>query len=64
MIEAAVISMDLFGLEMLPQLRLDDDQSFHQFITFWDLLVSTWNPKTHPSPSTYPSLLTGIYHTL
>ena len=40
----------------VEDLKLDDDQSVHQFVTFWDPLVSTWNPKpTHPPAAVHPS---------
>jgi hypothetical protein len=40
----------------VENLKLDDDQSMHQFITFWEPLVSTWNPKpTHPPAPMHPS---------
>ena len=40
----------------VEDLKLDDDQSVHQFVTFWDPLVSTWNPKpTHPPAPIHPS---------
>ena len=40
----------------VEDLKLDDDQSVHQFVTFWDHLVSTWNPKpTHPPAPVHPS---------
>ena len=40
----------------VDDLRLDDDQSIYQFVTFWDQLVSTWNPKpTHSSAPIHPS---------
>lgn len=40
----------------VEDLKLDDDQSVQQFVTFWDHLVSTWNPMpTHPPASMHPS---------
>jgi ATP-dependent DNA helicase PIF1 len=40
----------------VEDLKLNDDQSVHQFVTFWDHLVSTWNPKpTHPPAPAHPS---------
>ena len=35
----------------VEDLKLDDDQSVHQFVTFWDKLVSTWNPKPNHLPA-------------
>ena len=33
----------------VEDLKLDDDQSVHQFMIFWDHLILTWNPKlTYP----------------
>lgn len=40
----------------VEDLKLDDDQSVHQFVRFWDHLVSTWNPQpTHPPAPIHPS---------
>jgi ATP-dependent DNA helicase PIF1 len=40
----------------VEDLKLDNDQSVHQFVTFWDALVSTWNPKpNHPPAPIHPS---------
>jgi len=40
----------------VEDLKLDDDQSVHQFVTFWDRLVSTWNPMpTHRPAPIHPS---------
>ena len=40
----------------VEDLKISDDQSVRQFISFWDPLVSTWNPKpTHPPAPIHPS---------
>lgn len=40
----------------VEDLKLDDDQSVHQFVIFWDHLVSTWNPQpNYPPAPIHPS---------
>jgi ATP-dependent DNA helicase PIF1 len=46
----------LRGAPPVEGLKLDDDESVQTFVGFWDLLVSTWNPKpTHPPAPVHPS---------
>jgi ATP-dependent DNA helicase PIF1 len=40
----------------VEDLKLDDNQSVQQFVTFWNHLVSTWNPQpNHPPAPIHPS---------